>query len=239
MDTFITLCHLGDHCATGIIINDILCQKTKHLFMLGIYKFNDILHYLKDNNYNKIYDKNNFFIAEDGILNQPCIFHNDYNFGFNHDYKIINDEIINYDLIKERFELKIINFKKILSEEKMCIFINFTDNVDVLEINEMLNWLNNNKKNFHLIIFTDKSFSFQHNLPNLSIILLKKTFNNWFLMPFKEKFCLYNEIYNEFINCLRCNSIIHNFPEKIEHTPFFFNNLIDILLMVFINNFSS
>ena len=53
----LNLYHLGDHCEPGIIINDILNIKTKTLFMLGVYSFNNIISYLNDNDYEKIYDK--------------------------------------------------------------------------------------------------------------------------------------------------------------------------------------
>src|SRR3989339_814590 len=58
----IELYHLGDFCEPGIIINDILNDKKKLLFMLGNYNFNDIVSYLKDNDFEKIYDRNFFQI---------------------------------------------------------------------------------------------------------------------------------------------------------------------------------
>lgn len=55
----IELCHLGDDCALGIIIDDILQRHKKMLFMLGVFKFNDILFYLNNNNFENIYNKTN------------------------------------------------------------------------------------------------------------------------------------------------------------------------------------
>ena len=53
----IDLYHFGDQCAPGIIINDILKQKNKKMFMLAVYIFNDILNYLTEFDLNSIYDK--------------------------------------------------------------------------------------------------------------------------------------------------------------------------------------
>jgi hypothetical protein len=49
----IELCHFGDHCEPGIIIDDILKQSKKCLFMLGVYNFNNIYKYLIDDDYEK------------------------------------------------------------------------------------------------------------------------------------------------------------------------------------------
>ena len=51
------LYHLGDLCAPGFIINTILGERHKKLFMLGEFRFNDIISYLNDNDLESIYDK--------------------------------------------------------------------------------------------------------------------------------------------------------------------------------------
>ena len=219
----ISLYHLGDRCGPGIIIDDILKQKKKCLFMLGFYPFNDILHYLNDNHYENIYNKK--YLLPDAN-DSTFVYHTGYNFIFNHDYVTSNGEITNYDFVKQRFDLKIKNFREMLGEDNLCIFINFTDNVAELKIVDMLIWLNNHKKNFHLIIFTTNpdvsSYYSEHD--RLSIIMLKKQYNSWFTLPKEEKMDLYREIYGEFLECLKVNHIIHDFPKSFEETHYFINN---------------
>jgi hypothetical protein len=121
MSTYkIDLCHLGNACAPGILINEILKIKKKTLFMLAIYHFNDIITYLNDNNYENIYDKNLLNISKYPVINIK------YNFKFLHDYVFKNNKIINYDFIIDRFNTKITNFKEMLIDKNLTIFINFT-----------------------------------------------------------------------------------------------------------------
>ena len=65
----IDLCHLGDACAPGIIINHILNIKKKTLFMLAVYHFNDIITYLNDNNYENIYNTDLLDISKYPVIN--------------------------------------------------------------------------------------------------------------------------------------------------------------------------
>jgi hypothetical protein len=209
--------HFGENCATGIIINDILKNKTKTLFMLAQYAFNDILSYLKDGNYESIYDKKYLMIIPPW---NDTVKHTKYNFLFNHDYKIENSQITNYDFIRNRFDLKIKNFKEILSSPKLCIFISFIKkkNINNLKITEMLEWLSINKKHFHLIIFTSQDYKtkYKYNSKLCSIIKLKNKWRHWYLLDRKSKIILYNEIYEKFINCLKQNKIKHDFPLKFD-----------------------
>jgi hypothetical protein len=203
------LCHLGDDCAPGIIINDILKQKEKHLFMLGVYRFNDILLYLENCNYEKIYDNDDLI-----ILPNNHVKHIKYNFVFNHDYKITNSQINNYDNIRDRFNKKINTFRQIITSENMCVFIVFTKEIENLKISNMLNFLSNNKKFFHIMIFTSK----KNNISNshcCSIINLKNNYEHWYKMDETCKKTLYEEIYEKFIDCLKVCNINHNFPSKI------------------------
>jgi hypothetical protein len=211
----IDFCHLGDDCAPGIIIDDILNYNKKCLFMLGFYDFNNILLCLNDNHLEKIYNKDNLV-----VLDNDNVYHNYYHFTFNHDYKCENSNITNYDFIRERFYLKIQNFRSMLYSDNICIFITFTQNIDNLKINDMLNWLSCNKKNFHLMIFTHNNFSTQISSNNLSIIKLENSFNEWYFMEYHTKFKVYQEIYNNFIRCLDTNNISNNFPKNLEDTNF-------------------
>ncbi len=203
------LCHFGENCAPGIIINDILKINTKQLFMLGTYPLNNILSYLKDGNYEKIYDTDNLIIMPDNTIR-----HSKYDFIFNHDYTVLNSKISNYDFIVSRFNTKIKNFREMLLSENMCIFIVFTNNIDDLKINEVLDWLTLNKKNFHLMIFTSNKHNTVIDSKLCSIINLKNNYYNWWAMEQTPKMILYTEIYDEFINCLKKNNIEHNLPLK-------------------------
>jgi len=202
----IELCHFGDMCAPGIIINYILKQEVKTLFMLGKYSFNDILLYLEDCNYENIYNKDHLTILPNNEVK-----HTKYNFVFNHDYIIDKSNLTNYNIVRDRFNLKIKNFRNMLSSENICVFITFSVNVDSLKIEEMINWLKLNKKRFHLIIITNKEY-ISKNILHVSIIKLNPSYEEYWLMDVKTKATLYKEIYEEFINCLKQNNIEHKFP---------------------------
>ena len=211
----IDLCHLGDACAPGIIINHILNIKKKTLFMLAVYHFNDIITYLNDNNYENIYNTDLLDISKYPVINIK------YNFNFVHDYVFENNKIINYDFIKDRFNTKIRNFKEMLMNKNLTIFINFTYNSDILKIDEMLNWLKSNKENFFLIIFNcGKKNNLYENLSNLSIIQISSYNRYWEFNP-KKQAILYKEIYTKFISCLKNKNINHDFPTKFEDTSYY------------------
>jgi hypothetical protein len=210
----VELCHFGDDCAPGIIIDDILNIHKKQLFMLGYYNLNDILSYLMDNNYMAIYDKN--YLKN----HNQHVEHEKYRFIFNHDYKLENNEIINYDFIKNRFENKINNFEKNLRLEKFTIFINFSQNVDDIRILDVLNWLKNNKKNFHLMIFTSNHYSNYFSEPNLSIIKLSRDYQQWWNMEPEIKENVYKEIYEKFIEVCKNKNIHNNFPQTFRETNY-------------------
>ena len=202
----INLIHFGDRCAPGIIINDILKIKKKQLFMLGIYEFNNIIKYLQDDTLHKIYAKK--YLKKKGDVTKHLL----YNFIFNHDYKYDKySNIINYDFIKSRFNEKIKNYNEIFKLNMLNIFINFTNNVNNLNINDFLQ-LYKNKINYHLIIFTNNDYN-SINHQNISIVKLKNNYDGWWLMNKNTKNILYEEIYIRFIEVLNINKIIHNFPE--------------------------
>lgn len=204
----INLIHFGNNCAPGIIIQDILKIRKKQLFMLGYYVFNDIIKYLQDDNLYKIYDKNYLIKMEDGTTK-----HKLYDFLLNHDFKYDDlSNIVNYDLVKKRFNEKINNYNEIFKLNICNIFINFTHNVNNLDITGFLK-LYKNKINFHLIIFTDNNHKDIID-ENISIIKLKNTYTEWYLMNNERKDILYQEIYVRFIEVLNKNKIVHDFPEN-------------------------
>jgi hypothetical protein len=206
----VDLCHLGDACAPGIIIDEILNIRKKTLFMLGIYKFNDILNYLTEGNYENIYNKEDLYI-------DLHVKHRQYNFVFNHDYLFKDAEITNYDFIKARFDLKIKNFKETLAKPSKTVYINFTSMFDRLNINEMCAWLDNNTHSYHLIIFTDNADSYEIQENQLSVIKISK-FSGWWLFTPENKKILYREIYEKFIECCTTLNIDHNFPNTFDET---------------------
>lgn len=205
-DEKIKLVHFGNDCAPGIIINDILNIKGKHLFQLGFYNFNDILEYLKESKYEEIYDKSHLFFNNIKItefyshLNEyktgPSIFNKKYNFNFNHDYFMQDYKIMNYEFIVNSFNTKIKNFKECLELEKKIIFITFT-NVDIKAL-EMIDLLKEKTNNwFKLIIFTSNK-NLNYCFDKVELIYLNNEYNNWFLKSPKYRLILYTEIYNKF-----------------------------------------
>lgn len=208
------LCHLGNQCAPGIIIDDILNIRKKTLFMLGIYHFNDILEFLKNGSYEKIYDRN--YLENQG----NDVKHTLYKFIFNHEFTIENWQITNYDAVKNRFDEKIRNFREMLQSNHKTIFINVAEDIDNLNIDGMLKWLKENKRNFHLIIITDRHYNTRYESENLSIIKLENSFRGWWNMSDNTKVNLYQEMYNKFITCLEQKNIENNFPKNYKDTDY-------------------
>ena len=211
------LCHFGQACGSGIIINDILKIKKKELFMLGIYPLNSIIPYLKSKNYEDIYKIE--YLKHD--VSQPWLVHTLYDFGFPHDYKIKENKIINYDEVKQRFDEKIKNFKDTLNNNDLTIFITVQlPSTDVI-INA-INWLEENKPNFHLVLMdidrkrVDPSIISE----KVSLIRLEKAdqpyWNNMFSLKSKDFF---EEMYVKFLDALHQKNIKHNYP-KFEDTQY-------------------
>jgi hypothetical protein len=215
----IDLVQLGNDCASGIIINDMLQQRVKNLFMLGLYEFNQIVNYLNSNNYENIYNRDLLEIRKDGF-----VYHKIHNFQFKHDYKLddTNTKIINYDFVKDRFDTKIKNFKEMLLSDKKTILVNFTHSLRNMKIKSMIDWFNINKKgsNFHLILFTDDISSLVSCGEKFTIIKLSQPYMRWFNMDIPTKHKLYREIYTKFINRLIELNIVHSFPNTYDEISF-------------------
>jgi hypothetical protein len=217
----IDLCHLGNNCEPGILIDKILKNNKKTLFMLGVYGFNNIIPYLKDGCFEDIYKKEYLSIR----MNETSVVdHTKYKFGFNHDYKHDNSEITNYDFVKNRFDEKIQNFKTMLTTDTTTIIINFSSNINVMKIVEMMRWFNENKiavKKILLFIFTYNDFDVsKETIDNVFIIKLQNTFHSWWKMEKSEQFILYQEIYEKFIEC--CDKVVadHDFPRTFMETGY-------------------
>lgn len=216
IDEKIKLIHFGNDCASGIVINDILKIGEKQLFQLGLYDFDDILYYLKEEKYEEIYNKSYLFLNDIKIDkfysvsknyttftdDDKSVSNKKYNFKFNHDYEVKNNEIINYDFIVSSFDEKIENFKKCLELENKIIFITFT-NHDV-KVSEMIDILKKKTNNwFRLVIFTSNK-NLNYCVDQVELIYLdNEYYRSWFLKNLKDRFFLYEEIYNKLHNLLK------------------------------------
>lgn len=211
----VDLFHLGDFCEPGIIIDDILNIRQKQLFMLGHYNFNDIARFLHENNYHSIYDRDSLRI---NAANQ--VYHDKFKFVFNHDYKLENGSIVNYEFIKDRFRIKIKNLEDMLRSDTLTIFITFTTNIDSLKVIDMLKWFAVHKKEFHIIIFSNKPYTTTYEDARVSFVNLKRSYEQWFQMNSELKTELYKEIYAKFIGVVATLEIKHDFPSVFSETHY-------------------
>jgi len=230
----VNLVHFGEDCSPGILINDILNNKDKTLFSLGLFKFNSILEYIKNNKYEEIYLKDylsynnnniksftnnkNYFSQNDIYVN-----HTKYKFSFLHDFNLIPDklEINNYNFIVKSYKKKIKYFKKVLNDNNFTYFITFSNDKNI-KIKEMENILKEKKRNlFKLLIFTNnKLIKYKKNI-FVKIIYLKNNYENWYINKLEDRFNLYKEIYNKFYDCL----VIKNIFPLFKNT--FYKNVIN------------
>lgn len=205
----IELLHLGDQCAPGILIQDILGEKTKKLFMLAFFPFNNIIKYIKSDNYKTIYDNQYLSINKDNHVE-----HTLYKFRFNHDYKINNNKIINYNHISARFNEKIQNFKSMMSSDSIIIGITFTDSPNSLHISEMMNELLKRKPNrkVYCIIYSYAKYTLEQ-YPNVYHVKLLQSYDKWWEIPLGKRYKLYKEIYEQFLHVLSKWTLQHNYPD--------------------------
>lgn len=217
----VDLCHLGDRCQPGILIDDILNIHQKSLFMLGEYPLNTIIQYLNDKNYENIFNKEHLQFPKTTGRTKHTL----YDFGFVHDYRIdANGNVLNTQAVIKRFREKILNFKQMLQNDRTTVYINFTDHtsIDTININGIVDWLNTNKKNknYHLILFTMGDLGNIPHIPNVSILQLDRMRHAFWQLKGQQKIELYREIYTKFIACLETNTITHDFPKTFEETHF-------------------
>ena len=240
--------YLGDHCAPGIVICDILNKKDKLLFMLGSFTLNSIISYLSDNDWDLIYDKKylvnklqpgktiyfknelnkNIHFSHDNLNN--TIFHSKYMFHFLHDYIVDeNNNILNYDFIVEQYKNKIKNTKELFNNEKPVIFINFLwdktmNDVIMKNIDQLINVLNGyiKHKKYYIIFFTNFELLNLH-YENIFFIKLNNYYNDWHFKTNKNRFELYKEIYENFYNVTKKLNLNENFP-IFENTYYYQNN---------------
>jgi hypothetical protein len=215
----VTLFYFGDHCEPSMLIDFILKIKTKNMFMLGWYLFNDNLNYLEDDNLKDIYSKK-YLKVKNYQSSLHEIVHTKYNFLFNHDFKC--DEkgnIINYDHIKERFDEKIENFKLLYNNNsKKKIFISFSENITDNDYDKFIDFFDSNT---YLLQFTNSNLKPNKKYKNIKIIKLENNYQIWYKLepldapssiedifkyadnPQYPRYKLYKEVYEKFINYVK------------------------------------
>lgn len=215
MATAPILIHFGDNCGPGIIINDILGQRRKNLFQMGVYRFNSILMYLRDNKFDSIYDKTLLVNAASqpltgfrsvhakyGHLGPARVKHHLYDFIFNHDYIVEANTVMNYDFIVASYREKIRNFQADLNNPAPKILINFTPRLSGLHLIPMIQQLRQTipSKKFVLVMFTWESEPNPSHLSEseLELIRLDQPVLTWWQQSAKQREPLYRQIYTKF-----------------------------------------
>jgi hypothetical protein len=219
----------GDNCLPHILIKEILFLKQKTLFTLGVFGFNDILKYLKNENMEEIYEKElltydnkpieNFYDKYKFYTQSPKIINTKFNFGFLHhfNYDVSNNCINNYDFVVEQFNNRIREFKNIIHNEKKLIFVNFAfySSLKNMKIDEMMNTLNGMiTKKYYMFIFLYDYERLSNNINeeyddfckelfnkhnNIKIIFLKSDFSDWWKQTENVKRILYGEMCQGFL----------------------------------------
>lgn len=214
----VDLCHLGEHCMPSVIIDDILGIKKKTLFMFGRYRLKDINIYLQDNTLEDIYNKEFFSIIPDYKGNN-IVKHTKYNFEFQHDYKLNKlNEITNYELVASRFDIKIANFREMMQNPSLTIFIQYTYIINLSELQLFIDYLTQHGKGFFIIMFTSCKNE-KIDIPNVSVIDVED--KGWYYGVDKViKQSIAEEHYSKFIECLTANNIVHDFPKLISDTKY-------------------
>ena len=160
------LIDFGNSCLPSILIHNILSSKKKHIFMRGMYSFNNICLFLEDGLLCDIYKKEyltyenkpiEIFLDETQIYyHNSKITNTKYKFCFIHDfhYDISRNAIINYNFIMNQFNCKINNFKEICENNTLPIFINFsiTMKKECIQIEKMLCILKNYTKKLQMFL---------------------------------------------------------------------------------------
>jgi len=244
------LMYFGDHCAPGIIIWDILNKRDKLLFMLGAFKIDHILLFLKDKNLHSIYDTNYLVNSKNqnlkpkikSDLNQNihfdnpkydnCIKHSKYKFCFVHDYIYSHEEnaILNYNYISNQYKSKIEKTINIFNNNNPILFLNFvysneSTNYIINNINEINNVLDSyiSHKKYYILFFTNFEIP---NIQNDNIFFIKITndYSNWHKIPNNLRLNLYKEIYDNFYKITEKINLKHNFP-VFEETYYYKTNI--------------
>jgi hypothetical protein len=215
------LVDFGNQCLPHELIRKILKKKSKQLFMLGVYSFNDISVFLERGNFEDIYKKeylvyNNcpieHFTNEVEKYSHSSIIKNTRcKFTYNHDflYDISTNTIRNYDFIVHEFDEKIANLKQLFSNDKLPIFIHFSM-IKITGLEKMVSVLKSYMtKPFYIFIFVPDTCypSNRENnntlFENIKFIYLEKDYIDWWKQPQDIKMVLYKEIYDKYVDIMR------------------------------------
>jgi hypothetical protein len=227
------LIDFGNQCLPSALIREILHNTTKHLFMLGVYSINNICNYLKDGIFEDIYNKDLLTYENKPILNftdeiqsyshKSIIKNKKLNFTHNHDFEfdISTNTIRNYDFIVNQFNIKIKNFKEICNNEKLPIFIHFTNTINNYKLKDILDILQKYiHKKFYIFIFI---YGIQKReiseYDNIKYIYLENVLDCWWKQPDELKEIMYKEIYDKYVDIMielniDTNCIPFNFSKK-------------------------
>ena len=213
------LVDFGNQCLPNDLIRKILGNKTKYLFMLGVYSFNDICKFLEKGSFEDIYKKeyltyNNILVDqftndEQRYTHASVIKNTHYNFTFNHDflYDISTNTIRNYDFIRNEFDQKISNLKELFINHKTPIFINFSmQQIDGLKLEKMVAVLKQYMtKPFYIFIFTSCKSSGENNTlyENIKFIYLDEDYTDCWKQPKEMKIILYKELYAKYVDIMK------------------------------------
>jgi hypothetical protein len=216
--------------------------------MLGSFRFDCLLNYLKEGKFHEIYEKQYLQPAVEpetviqfkSIENKhthltdqkDTIKNKKYEFYFHHDFLYMreNKEILNYDYIVNEYRLKIHNTLQTFKNNKPLLFINFIWDHEYMKsiipskINEMKDVLRKYipHKPFYLLFFTsDHSYHFSEE--NVYLIKLDHYYSDWHMKTPKQNFELYKEIYTRFYQITQMLNLHHSFP-LFENTAYYHTN---------------
>jgi hypothetical protein len=222
------LIELGNNCLSYDLKQIILQKKTKTLFMLGCFNFNNICKFLEDGIFEDIFNKDYLFYENKKIefftneyqnyYHKYAIKNSKYNFMYNHDfvYDVSLNTIQNYDFIANEFNIKIKNLKDTFVNDKLPIFINFSIGIkkEELQIERMILVLKKYmKKQFYIFIFLYSKINNQEECKNENVryIYLEQDYSSWWNQPKDIKILLYKEMYEKYAIVMKEMNIETNF----------------------------
>ena len=206
------LYHLGCYCTPGLIINGILKQTEKTLFMLGIYNIDGITAYLENDNLDEIYDLSSY--TQHPSL-ENYIIHNKYNIQLNHDFKFKNKIVINNEKIVARFKEKVDNWRTMCASSQPVVFLHICESVNKQEILKFMHLMERKRINVYIICLA-LSIPENINHPHISCKQLEThkefTINPWDAPNDTVRLDIAVEQYAKFIESLTDLNIKHDYP---------------------------
>lgn len=218
------LIHFGDHCGSGILIDDIVGRSTPGLFKLLAFVFNGIYQYLKDGDLHAIYRKEfilteqrqaitNFQSIVNGYNHNTTAYHSKYPIGFVHDFLIDGTIIRNYDFVCRSYQAKIAQFEADLQASSLKVFVVVSATPADLKLAEMIALLEERVMdgNFLILLYTNSDYQSEPRSKlsqpaeraselssKLRIVRLQRSYDKWWEMTPATKTELYREFYDRF-----------------------------------------